>query len=984
MTQTINTNLIGYGSYSWEIPDDVHTGKCRIVASDGATTITKHFFIYRRLTGDIPGESDYDYNVLYGDQFANFNETDIENYAADNRTSILDTYLEEVTNWHFPSPKDIDPDVFLDIYVGDFNNGYAYPTATGFRYIAMGYPYKDLLKSTYGYSTDLDAIGKVFCHEFLHAIQFHYRNVTDNGWNYVLEGQARFIQTVYLNYHSSSGNEEYKGGRQYQGQANSYLGSNLNTSLSSVSYDYCLFWRFLYENYQSGSELAKLKIFRDFLQESENVGTNPVADGETAFDNALSAGGGAYSSYDDALKDFSKRAYLNDPTYNLWNPVPTAAFYRIPLITDDPDGNGVTEIVSKEEKSNTDNIPVSFGIDYLVYDLDAAVDFVSVKFDGNPDDDSDFADFYVNVLKMNGSTLNSEEEITLVDGKGNISLEANNPINKLVVVVVRLDADEGSKENNYKVTVTPGVEVAFIIDDTGSMSEEIAGVRQALLAHLATYDPNSGTVFQLTTFKDNFTVREPTTDLALIQSQVAALFASGGGDCPEASVEAINAVIDGIKDNGRAFLATDASPHAGLDIEGSIAALRAKGIRVDVVLSGDCYSYSSSPLASGQSVNQGGTGNVPTEVLKHTDQQTTPPTEAIFTAIEAFSLMAQETGGIFAFIPEVNFGSASAVQRFQNTIFNITQGGITQSLAYIQPYTGPAGGSVRITIVGASTNFRSNTALAVEGDGVSVGNITVISPSRLEATVTIDPTAALGFRNLTATTNLGGGVIETATGVGAFEIVNAPATPTIIGINPPLAELGQTLNVTVNGINTNFTNSSVLNLGAGITVNSVNAASSTQLTAEITVSAVTTVGFRSVTVITGGEVATENVTGPFFVAPVTTPLPELISVSPASGAPGTNLNLTISGANTAFVNNISSVGFSGSGIDVLGVNVISPTLLTASIHLADDAEPGYRDVRVTTSLEVAVLLDGFLVTEDVTPTYPYLFLSNTDVEISRV
>ncbi|MEO1478873.1 MAG: vWA domain-containing protein, partial [Bacteroidota bacterium] len=133
-----------------------------------------------------------------------------------------------------------------------------------------------------------------------------------------------------------------------------------------------------------------------------------------------------------------------------------------------------------------------------------------------------------------------------------------------------------------------GVDVAFVIDDTGSMDEEIAGVRQGLLNHLATYPNDGATTFQLVTFKDGVTSFAPTNDLATIQSQVSGLFADGGADCPEASAQAVMAAEQRLRANGRVFLATDADPHPGQDIAGTIRTLRARGVRVDVVLSGSC------------------------------------------------------------------------------------------------------------------------------------------------------------------------------------------------------------------------------------------------------------------------------------------------------------------------------------------------------------------------------------------------------------
>jgi Tol biopolymer transport system component len=528
------------------------------------------------------------------------------------------------------------------------------------------------------------------------------------------------------------------------------------------------------------------------------------------------------------------------------------------------------------------------------------------------------------------------------------------------------------------------VDVAFIIDDTGSMWEEIAGVRNSLLTHLGTYCSNCCNAFQLTTFKDYVSERIPTTDLSLIQSQVSALVATGGGDCPESSVEAISQVSDNIKDNGRAFVATDAAPHSGLDIDDAINNLRALGIRVDIVLTGDCPNFSASPLVAGGSSHQFSENNDNGKASSFFDDPSISTEITNYNAIEAFSLMAQKTGGIFAFVPEVNYGGSSDIQRFENTIFNIVQGGLTESIALAQPANGPAGGTMVVALTGASTNFKTGTSLTFEGGGISLTNLNVISPIKLEVTIEIAPGASLGFRDITAVTDLGGGVIETAQGVGVFEVVSAPLNPTIIGISPPSGEAGQSLSVTVNGINTNFTNSSVLDMGSDITILNVNAISGQLLEANIDISEVAMVGFRDVTVTTGGELATENMTGPFFVSTALPAEPEITSVTPNSGAPGREITIEIVGQNTSFTSGVSTLSFSGTGVDVLSTSITSATTISAFVQISSNADPGFRDVRVTTGAEIAVFLDGFLVTESSPGTYDIYEVNVKSGNVERV
>jgi len=500
------------------------------------------------------------------------------------------------------------------------------------------------------------------------------------------------------------------------------------------------------------------------------------------------------------------------------------------------------------------------------------------------------------------------------------------------------------------------VDVAFIIDDTGSMSEEIGGVRSALQAHLATYPSTSCNAIQLTTFKDNVTRRDPTTDLSAMTTQVGALVASGGADCPEASVEAINQVRESIKDSGRAFVATDADPHAGLDIAGAIAALRARSIRVDCIVTGTCSGTEPAAAGATLSPNDPDAGDVGGVLAAEA---------TAVGAQEAFSQIAIETGGIFAYVPEVNFGGAEGRQRFQNAVFNIVQGSLTHSLALAQPSSLPRGSSVEVTFTGSGTNFTSGTTVEVQGDGVSVSDIVVVSPIVLRARLSVSPGATLGFRDVVAQTTLGGG-IEQARGVGMVNLTAAPTGPVVVAITPPTAEKGTTLDVAIEGFNTHFGAASVVSLGSGVTVLSVTPSSDTRLIAQIQVSASAASGARDVSVRTGTEVAGESVTGPFFLIPAAPPLPQLTSVDPAEITPGGQARLNILGLNVNFVEGVSFVEFSGSGLSVLETQVHSPTEIEALVEADPTAAPGYRDIRVVTGLQVATKLGGLFVSERLT------------------
>lgn len=516
-------------------------------------------------------------------------------------------------------------------------------------------------------------------------------------------------------------------------------------------------------------------------------------------------------------------------------------------------------------------------------------------------------------------------------------------------------ADAPVKDTIHAFKVETKVDIEFVIDDTGSMGEEIDGVKDAILQILALPIFAVDTLpykFQLTTFKDNITTRASTFDLNVIKNQVSALFASGGGDCPEASVEAIDAIKDSVKRGGIVFLATDASPHPGLDYAGVAAALNARGISLSVILSADCSGSFFAPAATG-SGNQGSTDTIPyadnhddgaTATAPATGSKGTTPAPGFTnissnpTAIEAFSFLAQETGGLFAFVPEINrAGRTEAdIAKYVNIAFNLIVGALVPAISNVEPGSGPVGGTLALSITGARTNFNSTTTLSFGDTGIVVKELNVLSPTKLQATITIGSTVPLGFKDVKSRTDLGGGNIDTASGKGLLQVTTAPTTPTILSISPTSGGQGKVLPVKVTGINTHFTNASVLSVGSGITILNSTALSSTELQATIKIDSTAAIGFRDVRVTTGTEIATETVTGPFLVtAPITDT--SSCNLSSLTAGPDKSVNL--------FYADSSCVSLSLSGLDsalLAGYKITWSTGdTTAAIRVCPDATKVY-------------------------------------------
>jgi hypothetical protein len=289
----------------------------------------------------------------------------------------------------------------------------------------------------------------------------------------------------------------------------------------------------------------------------------------------------------------------------------------------------------------------------------------------------------------------------------------------------------------------------------------------------------------------------------------------------------------------------------------------------------------------------------------------------------------------------------------------------------VTPGDGARGTTIDVAITGANTNFQSASVLTFSGTGITLNFRLIQSATVMLANLTIAPDATLGFRDVIVTTDLGGGAVETATGVGAFNVTAVPTGPTITSVSPSSAARGTTLDVTIRGASTNFTSASVpifclssictstSGRDIAITVNSVSATSATSLVANITIAAGATIAYRSIGVLTGTEVARESVTGPFLVTATGLTYPRLSSITPASTNAGQTLTVTITGENTNFTDGISVVGFSGTGITVHNAVVLSTRSVSASITIAVGAAAGFRDVFVTTGGETAALLGGF-------------------------
>jgi len=639
-----------------------------------------------------------------------------------------------------------------------------------------------------------------------------------------------------------------------------------------------------------------------------------------------------------------------------------------------------------------------------------------------------------------------------------------------------------------------GIGIAFVIDDTESMTEEIGSVQLALQSFITELEEELGPdgrppTIQVVTFKDSVTMRLVSSDLDEVRSVVDSLTASGGEDCPEEGARAIEFAGENLGQDGVLLFATDASPQPGVNVAAAIAALQAKGVEVQVILSGDCkdllvvegapghrdarltdagfQSWSSpgfSPAASpgrpgdpGDSVDppqgplddegqspiddHGGNPESATlltegaaPVLGHaspidqdffaldldagapyvlrfesltegtpvvlrllapdgetdilsvststTNYRVFVPGESgrhflsvsslgasyvvgfevdalahLLGGVEVYSAIAANTGGVLSLQTGVNDGDGAD---YVAAMLNIMMGAIRPTVLLAQPNDLPRTASLALSLTGSRTSWGASTTLEVFASGVSVDSLQVLSPTRLVAQVSVDAGATLGFADVVATTPLSDG-LELAVGRNVVEVKEPAPSATLLAVQPPAAERGETLGVSLFGAKTSWDGSSTLDLGPDVTVTALDVLSPTRLDATVTIAANAELGFRTPVVNTSGN--SDELEFGFLVLSRALEVESFLAVDPPTARRGARLVVSVTAVGTAFVDGVTTADF-GPGVDVLATEILSPVRAEVEIEIPINAALGFRDVTLTTGADVFLAEDEFFV-EDV-------------------
>jgi len=224
----------------------------------------------------------------------------------------------------------------------------------------------------------------------------------------------------------------------------------------------------------------------------------------------------------------------------------------------------------------------------LVTTLPSGVELKSVNTDHGMCDTSTLPTMICSLTDLSLEGTDTVSHVTV-----NLDVELKDAGLLLLTAEAKVSANEhpahiDTKRTKIFIPEDVEVDIAFVIDVTGSMQEEINGVIKALKDFIAQIDPNDAPLVALVVFTDDVKIKAFTRDLDVLLKAVNGLKAKGGGTCPEANAEALLIAIPHTKPGGDILFSTDASPYENTDIDSITEQLLKKSIRFNAMITGDC------------------------------------------------------------------------------------------------------------------------------------------------------------------------------------------------------------------------------------------------------------------------------------------------------------------------------------------------------------------------------------------------------------
>ena len=124
------------------------------------------------------------------------------------------------------------------------------------------------------------------------------------------------------------------------------------------------------------------------------------------------------------------------------------------------------------------------------------------------------------------------------------------------------------------------------------------------------------------------------------------------------------------------------------------------------------------------------------------DEDRPPDALGVENAVRTFSEESLQTGGLFSFQPEMKTGPADARRATRTRSPTSGSRPCVPALAAVNPAAVPQGSGLDVELTGSHTGFRSGSAVAIAGAGVSASAIQVQSPTRILAQLAVATGAA--------------------------------------------------------------------------------------------------------------------------------------------------------------------------------------------------------------------------------------------------
>ena len=233
---------------------------------------------------------------------------------------VVRAYRTQVEDWGFNRHLGVeyDEDGIVNVYVHDGQwefhgeggpeNTYAVDGPN--RIIAYQANLEQILTSLGIYFGGVDHI---IAHEHFHGIQYAYTQWKwgDQG-DWYIEGTARFIETIMDAADTYNPNSLFYSFRYISPQ---HYMLNPDRQLTEFSYDYALFWGYLYAHDGGFSTIEQI------FEEIRNTGifSNPETDGPSAISRVLARVSGEHDSFEELIKDFHIAVYTKNLTWNGYN-----------------------------------------------------------------------------------------------------------------------------------------------------------------------------------------------------------------------------------------------------------------------------------------------------------------------------------------------------------------------------------------------------------------------------------------------------------------------------------------------------------------------------------------------------------------------------------------------------------------------------------------------------------------------------------------